>query len=183
MNDDIKEILDKLEIVARKHTIEVCDDGSKIETMPASIVEELRLNNWSAKLLLDYITNLQHTEDLYNQLLKDYDELQQENEKLKNIISSVKEDFLNANNELTNLQQKLEEYKDTETYSKRFLYKANKDRLNANLELVKELEGYKSCCEKVVEYIKEHTTSFGDVFIPASESWYLSDILNGGSDE
>ena len=59
MNDDIKEILGKLEIVARKHTIEVCDDGSKIETMPASIVDELRLNNWSAKLLLDYITNLQ----------------------------------------------------------------------------------------------------------------------------
>ena len=31
----------------------------------------------------NYITDLQHTEDLYNQLLKDYDELQQENEELK----------------------------------------------------------------------------------------------------
>lgn len=35
-------------------------------------------------ILLNYITNLQHTEDLYNQLLKDYDELQEENERLKN---------------------------------------------------------------------------------------------------
>lgn len=89
-NENIKEILDKLEIVARKHTIEVCDDGSKIETMPASIVDELRLNNWSAKLLLDYITNLQHTEDLYNQLLKDYDDLQQELQRKDNIINELK---------------------------------------------------------------------------------------------
>ena len=59
MNDEIKEILNQLEIVSIKHTIEVCEDGSKIETMPASVVDELRLNNYSAKLLLDYITNLQ----------------------------------------------------------------------------------------------------------------------------
>lgn len=58
MKDEIKEILDRLEIVARKHTIEICDDGN-IETLPASIVDELRLNNYSSKLLLDYITNLQ----------------------------------------------------------------------------------------------------------------------------
>lgn len=55
MSEELKTILDKLEIVARKHTIEVCEDGSKIETMPASIVDELRLNNYSAKLLLNYI--------------------------------------------------------------------------------------------------------------------------------
>ena len=59
MKDEIKEIINQLEIVARKHTIEVCEDGSKIETMPASVVDELRLNNYSSKLLLDYITNLQ----------------------------------------------------------------------------------------------------------------------------
>ena len=33
-------------------------------------------------ILRDYITNLQHTEDLYNQLLKDYDEEVEENIKL-----------------------------------------------------------------------------------------------------
>lgn len=71
LKDEIKEILNKLEIVARKHTIEVCEDGSKIETMPASVVDELRLNNYSSKLLLDYITNLQ-----------------QENEKLKLVIKN-----------------------------------------------------------------------------------------------
>lgn len=49
--------------------------------------------------------------------------------------------------------------------------------------LNKQLDDYKSRCEKADEYIKEHTTSFGDIFIPASESWYLSDILNVRSDE
>lgn len=33
--------------------------------------------------LKDYITNLQHTEDLYNQLLKNYDELEQAYQELK----------------------------------------------------------------------------------------------------
>jgi hypothetical protein len=75
MKDEIKEILDQLEIVARKHTIEVCEDGSKIETMSASVVDELRLNNYSSKLLLDYITNLQHENDnliKYNKICKKY---------------------------------------------------------------------------------------------------------------
>lgn len=62
MKDEIKEIINQLEIVARKHTIEVCEDGSKIETMPASVVDELRLSSFSAELLLDYITNLQKIE-------------------------------------------------------------------------------------------------------------------------
>lgn len=59
MKDEIKEILDKLEIVARKHTIKICEDGSRIETMSANVGDELRLNNYSSKLLLNYITNLQ----------------------------------------------------------------------------------------------------------------------------
>ena len=96
-----KEILDKLEIVARKHTIEVFEDGGKIETMSASVVDELRLNNYSAKLLLDYITNLQENyERIYNEncklreernitdvsLLDENYNLRQENEKLKEMI-------------------------------------------------------------------------------------------------
>ena len=74
MTNEIKEILDKLEIVARKHTIEVCEDGSKIETMSASVVDELRLNNYSAKILLDYITNLQEEKENAVECLKYYEE-------------------------------------------------------------------------------------------------------------
>lgn len=61
MSDEIKEIL--------YHMKTTIDDDNYFE-----------INEESAKLLYNYITNLQHTEDLYNQLLKDYDELQKENE-------------------------------------------------------------------------------------------------------
>lgn len=50
-------------------------------------------------------------------------------------------------------------------------------------DLILEKNKLQQRIDKAVGYIKEHTTSFGDVFIPASESWYLSDILNGRSDE
>lgn len=75
MKDEIKEIINQLEIVARKHTIEVCEGGSKIETMPASIVDELRLNNYSSKLLLDYITSLQDTLIDKQECINAYDEI------------------------------------------------------------------------------------------------------------
>lgn len=65
MNNEVKEILNNLEIVARKHTIAVCEDGSKIERMTASCFDELRLNNYSSKLLLDYISNLQQKVEQY----------------------------------------------------------------------------------------------------------------------
>lgn len=91
MSEEIKEIINRLEIVARKHTIEVCEDGSKIETMPASVVDELRLNNYTSKLLLDYITNLQVIEREYSSLLSENAELQQENDRLNNIIKELKE--------------------------------------------------------------------------------------------
>ena len=97
---------------------------------------------------------------------------------IKNDIDLLPKNQKTVLDYITNLQQKLEEYKDTETYSKRFLYKANKDRLNANLDLVKEnerlktktkeqslllidyqdmeqkLEDYKTRIEKAVEYIE-----------------------------
>ena len=93
MKDEIKEILNQLEIVARKHVVEVCEDGSKIETMPASVVNELRLNNYSAKLLLDYITNLQQIEQdhqkLNGELREENKKLQEEIDRLNNIIEEL----------------------------------------------------------------------------------------------
>jgi len=107
-------------------------------------------------ILKDYITNLQKENEKWFAVAKDFE--------------MEAHDLWNKNNEL---EQELEEYKDTETYSKRFLYKANKDRLNANLDLIKENEmlkdaqknfekqfikemDYKSRIEKAVEYIKEN---------------------------
>lgn len=86
MSEETKEILFQLEIVARKHTIKVLDTGN-IETMPASVVDELRLNNYSAKILLNYITNLQKENEnlLYeiNGYLKEKEELKEKINKLE----------------------------------------------------------------------------------------------------
>jgi hypothetical protein len=73
MSEEIKKILFQLEIVARKHTIKVTDTGN-VETMPANVVDELRLNNYSAKILLNYITNLQKENTDLKKLCNKYEE-------------------------------------------------------------------------------------------------------------
>lgn len=96
MTEEIKELLNKLEIVAKKHTIEVLETGN-IETMPASVVDELRLNNYSAKILLNYITNLQKENEGLKYQIKGYeqerenvlDNIIRENEKLKEDIEDI----------------------------------------------------------------------------------------------
>lgn len=111
-----------------------------------------------AKLLIDYITNLQHTEDLYNQLLKDYDELQQENERLKELVNPKTQVFIDT--------QDMEERYGEELY-KEYLEKQVKD--------------YKSRCEKAVEKIKkiqQNAIKYGaehDIIICQE----LIDTLNG----
>ena len=90
-----------------------------------------------------------------------------------NEITDTTMDYSQLLDYITNLQQELEAYKDTETYSKRFLYKANKDRLNANLELVKELDDYKSRIDKAIEYIKENSNALGVI-----ETIHIRNLLN-----
>ncbi len=74
MTEKIKEILNNLRYTAKEHTIQVLENSGMIESCPQQIPTEMRLNSYSAKILLDYITNLQ-----------------QENEKLNNIINTFEE--------------------------------------------------------------------------------------------
>ena len=85
MNEDIKEILDNLKYTAKKHTIQVLENGGKIEHCPQEIETELRLSTYSANLLLNYITNLQEE----NQKLKDAN---------KRIFANVNDDKLLISN-------------------------------------------------------------------------------------
>lgn len=56
---EVKKILDNLEYVSDIHKVFI-EDGYKIqEEIPSSQVKELRLNSYSAKLLSNYINNLQ----------------------------------------------------------------------------------------------------------------------------
>ena len=93
MTEEIKEILFQLEIVARKHTIKVLDDGN-IETMPASVVDELRLNNYSAKILLNYITNLQKENE---KLLKKLEDISLDEANIRADILLEQQDYKSRN--------------------------------------------------------------------------------------
>jgi DNA repair exonuclease SbcCD ATPase subunit len=148
MNDEIKEILDKLK------------DNNWYEELDLTGTKWIELKQEETNQLLDYITNLQ-----------------QENDNLKNIISSVKEDFLNANNELTNLQQENERLK-TKTKEQSLLLIDYQD-------MEQKLEDYKSRIEKAVEYIKlrkkicERQENMTGINILVE----LLNILEGKSDE
>ena len=52
------------------------------------------------------------------------------------------------------LQQENQQLKDINTYDKRHLYKMNKDRLEANERLQQERDLYKSVIEEVREFVK-----------------------------
>jgi len=149
MKNEIKEILDRLETVARKHTIEVCEDGSKIETMPASVVDELRLNNFTAKVLLDYITNLQEVGINKYQTLKD---LEQENEKLKREVAKlhiIQEEY-GSHIENTHI---IDDYQKTYFMSNKYLIELKNGKFVDINVLNDEYEDYKSRCEKAIKII------------------------------
>lgn len=62
MNKEIEELLKELKDVAERHTIEIREYGV-VETIPQSISKELRLNSYSANLLLSYIEQLENNRD------------------------------------------------------------------------------------------------------------------------
>ena len=76
MSDEIKEILDKAKEISGYGS-----DGKQHTRM---------FNQFEAKALLDYITNLQTIEREYSSLLSENAELQQENDRLNNIIKDIK---------------------------------------------------------------------------------------------
>ena len=176
MKDEIKEIINQLEIVARKHTIEVCEDGSKIETMPASVVDELRLNNYSSKILLDYITYLQEELEEQKRIeqadFKTIQNLEEENERLKennkkktsrcterNHRIRTKERILERRNKkISKLEKQLDKYKNVidkiKEISSKHIDNANKE-LQIILKYSNDLE-YKNQCSHDFEIIKQN---------------------------
>lgn len=59
MNNEIKEILDKLKDTADTSFFAVCSSQEELDKMPKSITKILSISSKDAKMLLDYITNLQ----------------------------------------------------------------------------------------------------------------------------
>ncbi len=168
MTDEIKEILDKLETVAGKHTIEVREDGSKIERMSAYAVNELRLNNFSSKILLDYITNLQERKITKEDVDKYFEE-----------------------NMCVSFDKFIENWNEQEEWAN--YYKKENERLNAQIKKRNVINEYisndyrlrnKKAIENidlVIELIKQQSTE--------DDSWILNKLngfkylLNGGDKE
>ena len=116
MNDEIKEILDELKYISNDIKVHIQDENIKAKEIPSSMVKELRLNSYSAKLLLDYLTNLQQIEQDHQKL---NGELREENKRLNNIINELKQknnlaenilyDYLYNDNKIT--KERYEQFK------------------------------------------------------------------------
>lgn len=155
-----------------------------------------------ANLLIYYINYLQHIEDLYNQLLKDYDELLQENERLKQnqvkVLNRIRDFIHSSKCEITEgsycdnkhsqywtmfkefaeeLQDKIKGF-DTKDYV--YILKWREQELLSQEE---QLKDYKSRIEKAVEYIKADYINGLVDGLSWLEVQILVKILNGRSDE
>lgn len=148
INDDIKQILRDLEF--------------------ASGVFDYTITPNRCTFLKDYITNLQQKEELFEKIVYKYDELKQENERLK------------ETNVYCNRTDCVGRIKDSKKYD----------------SVYQEKENYKSRCEKANEFINENTELEHDGDDYGYMEWIniinmdtmtfinnLSDILNGRSDE
>ena len=151
MNDEIKE-------KKTKRIIEKIEGLATYVTIPRELaIYNVNIDSQEAKLLIDYITNLQQQ---YEGAILVGKELNKENERLKekSINEVLKNDF---------------------DMCVKDLKKANKK--------IEKLEDYKSRCEKAVEYIKKQTTDEDtgrDLGYSDNIDYeYLLNILNGRSDE
>ncbi len=160
MNDDIKETLNYL--------TKFINDKEEITKYGCEISVK------QAKQLLDYITNLQQelkyqeeAEIEYNEkhtkLMKKYTNLQQENERLKELVNPKTQIFIDT--------QDMEERYGEELYKE---------------YLEKQIEDYKLRCEKAIPMLKELNIKLKDILntgIDIKEISDIEDTLNGRSDE
>lgn len=136
MSEEIKEILDKLKDTADTSFFAVCGSQEELDKMSKSITKILSIPSKDAKLLYDYITNLQ-----------------EENEMLKLEIERLNDVLVHKPDEKITLK--------TNDGQEMFIIQSERidmqEELNkANMELMIKLEDYKSRNEKAIEYINTH---------------------------
>ena len=87
MNNEIKEILDNLKKTADTSMFVVCGSQEELDKMPRYTANFLSINDRQAKILLDYITNLQEELKSANESItwwnNRYNALQEENRILR----------------------------------------------------------------------------------------------------
>ena len=90
MKDEIKEILDDLRKTADNTIFVVCSSQEELDKMPKYTANFLSINDRKARLLLDYITNLQEEKENQAHTIKT---LLEENDLLKRDIEAMKHNY------------------------------------------------------------------------------------------
>lgn len=70
MKDEIKEILDDLRKTAENTIFVVCSSQEELDKMPKYTANFLSINDRKARLLLNYITNLQEENERYKRIFE-----------------------------------------------------------------------------------------------------------------
>lgn len=149
-----KQILDKIEHILASELN--CEEYDKFynyfnEIKKPNIIIDIK----DDANIKDYITNLQQKEELFEKIVYKYDELKQENERLK------------ETNVYCNRTDCVGRIKDSKKYD----------------SVYQEKEDYKSRCEKALKLAESYELGKYDYSIPAGGIIELKDILNGRSDE
>lgn len=135
MKEEIKEILEELRKTADNTVFVVCSSQEELDKIPKYTANFLSVNDRQAKILLDYITNLQEeNEDLReeNKEAHDFDET------MKDIKDNLIARINRQECEIHNLKAELEMYENGVYFSSENdeLQKEN-ERLRKELELCK----------------------------------------------
>lgn len=88
MSEEIKEIINDIRKTADNSIFVVCSSREELDKIPKYTANFLSVNDRQAKILLDYITNLQEENNRLNNIIK---ELTQENLKRSDKIDELLE--------------------------------------------------------------------------------------------
>ena len=172
MNNDIKERLNNLDRLANNQTY--AEDITEVE---------------AAKLLLDYITNLQQKLEYYKNIDPDktIDKFRQ---KINKEMFNLQEELKSSNESITWWQNRFNALQEENKNLKHKLEQMYNDTKDTYNEICAEQVDYKSRNEKAIEYIKEHTLYSFDLYDKDDVSSYFEkaspkDLLNilQGDDE
>jgi DNA repair ATPase RecN len=145
-------------------------------------------------ILKDYITNLRTIEEQYSAILSENAELKNKIFDLEDTLIDKKEYCYGLETQLTNLQQENEKLKELcnkyeEEHSTAFnLWKTNIiENVPALSDMQEQLNDYKSRNEKASDFIlskaKEYKPHFAKVELNTADCNELLNILNGGDEE
>lgn len=138
MSEEIKEIIDELRKTADNTVFAICCSQEELDKIPRYTANFMSINDKKAKILLNYITNLQKENELHNKILKDANDVLN--------IQAQKGNY-NYDSYMLGL------YNGMEMIVSLFEQREPKFKSGKDIKFLHETD-YKSRNEKAIEYIK-----------------------------